>query len=196
MSAHEPDAAPGALRRVEELVNTFVVETGTESLTDPATLATWLTERDLLPESAAVGPADLDRARTVREGLRAMLVANNAVPTTNAADDTPTGTPAAVAVAELTDLAALTRELPLVLDPLTTPPTLVPQTPGTPDAALAQLLADVAKSVADGTWTRMKGCRMCQWAYYDHSRNRSRAWCSMSLCGNRAKAQTFRNRTR
>ncbi|WTW93098.1 CGNR zinc finger domain-containing protein [Streptomycetaceae bacterium NBC_01309] len=193
MSAHEPDAAPGALRRVEELINTFVVETGTESLTDPATLATWLTERDLLPETAAVGPADLDRARTVREGLRAMLVANNAV-TTNAADDTSTATPAAAA--ELTHLSALARELPLVLDVLTTPPTLVPQTPGTPDAALAQLLADVAKSVADGTWTRMKGCRMCQWAYYDHSRNRSRAWCSMSLCGNRAKAQTFRNRTR
>ncbi|WP_436770774.1 CGNR zinc finger domain-containing protein [Yinghuangia sp. YIM S09857] len=189
MSAHEPapDAAPGALRRVEELINTFSVETGAESLTDPAALAAWLTERHLLPETTGVGPEDLTRARTLREGLRAMLTSNNPAPDAAAAPTAP---------AALTDLAVLARELPLVLDPSASPPTLVPHTPGTPDAALAQLLADVAASVADGTWSRMKACRMCEWAYYDHSRNRSRAWCSMALCGNRAKAQAFRNRTR
>ncbi|MGW0662737.1 CGNR zinc finger domain-containing protein [Streptodolium elevatio] len=193
MSANEPDsdAAPGALRRVEELINTFSVDTGTDALTDPAALAAWLAERDLLPETVALSAADLDRARVVREGLRVIVVANNTPASAARMTDDATRTPAALA-----DLAALARELPLVLDPLTTPPTLVPHTPDTPDAALAQLLADVAKSVADGTWSRMKGCRMCEWAYYDHSRNRSRAWCSMALCGNRAKAQAFRDRSR
>ncbi|MEU8136743.1 CGNR zinc finger domain-containing protein [Streptodolium elevatio] len=193
MSANEPDsdAAPGALRRVEELINTFSVDTGTDALTDPAALAAWLAERDLLPETVAVSAADLDRARVVREGLRAIVVANNTPASAARKTDDAARTPAALA-----DLAALARELPLVLDPLTTPPTLVPHTPDTPDAALAQLLADVAKSVADGTWSRMKGCRMCEWAYYDYSRNRSRAWCSMALCGNRAKAQAFRDRSR
>lgn len=191
MSAHEPDAdaAPGALHRVEELINTFSVETGTESLTDPAALTTWLAERGLLPKTATATETDLHRARTLREGLRALLVAQNTPPADAPSED-------AAPSPALTDLAALARELPVTLDPLATPPALVPHSPGTPDAALAQLLADVARSAADGTWTRMKACRMCHWAYYDHSRNRSRAWCSMALCGNRAKAQAFRNRTR
>jgi predicted RNA-binding Zn ribbon-like protein len=29
----------------------------------------------------------------------------------------------------------------------------------------------------------------CGWLFYDTSRNRSRRWCSMDSCGNRAKAQ-------
>lgn len=190
MSAHEaaPDEAPGALHRIEELVNTFSVETDTESLTDPAGLAAWLTERGLLPPDAAraVGEADLVRARTVREGLRAMMLRNNPA-------DPEDSTAAHTALAEF---AAAARELPLVLDPSATPPALTPHARDTVDAALATLLADVAASVADGTWARMKGCRECHWGYYDHSRNRSRAWCSMALCGNRAKARAFRSRGR
>jgi predicted RNA-binding Zn ribbon-like protein len=32
----------------------------------------------------------------------------------------------------------------------------------------------------------------CLWAFYDRSRNRSRHWCSMGVCGNRAKTRTYR----
>jgi predicted RNA-binding Zn ribbon-like protein len=48
----------------------------------------------------------------------------------------------------------------------------------------------------DGTWPKLKACRSdtCRWAFVDHARNRSRQWCSMSLCGNRAKARAFRAR--
>lgn len=31
----------------------------------------------------------------------------------------------------------------------------------------------------------------CGWLFYDTSRNRSRRWCDMGSCGNRAKAQRF-----
>jgi predicted RNA-binding Zn ribbon-like protein len=34
----------------------------------------------------------------------------------------------------------------------------------------------------------------CQWAFYDHSRNRSGAWCTMAVCGNRMKGRAFRRR--
>jgi predicted RNA-binding Zn ribbon-like protein len=30
------------------------------------------------------------------------------------------------------------------------------------------------------------------WVFYDRSRNRSRHWCSMGVCGNRAKTRTYR----
>lgn len=35
---------------------------------------------------------------------------------------------------------------------------------------------------------RMKICRNCGWLFIDRSKNRSRAWCDMAVCGNRAKA--------
>ena len=66
------------------------------------------------------------------------------------------------------------------------------------DALVAALLAIVARAQADGTWSRMKACRAddCHWAFYDRSRNRSRTWCSMRECGNRAKARSYRERQR
>jgi len=78
------------------------------------------------------------------------------------------------------------------------PPRLRPLYLGTADSVLALLLAAVAESVAGGTWNRLKACKDpgCRWAYYDQSRNRSRAWCSMAACGNRAKARAFRDRAR
>jgi len=49
------------------------------------------------------------------------------------------------------------------------------------------------------TWSdvdRVRLCRAddCGWLFVDASRNRSRRWCDMSDCGNRAKAQRYRAR--
>jgi predicted RNA-binding Zn ribbon-like protein len=65
------------------------------------------------------------------------------------------------------------------------------------DAAGAVLLAAVRLADA-GVWPRVKLCgeTSCRWAFLDESRNRSRAWCSMATCGNRAKARSFRARAR
>ena len=63
-------------------------------------------------------------------------------------------------------------------------------------APLGQLLAIVVAAQADGSWSRMKACQAddCRSAFYDGSRNRSRTWCSMRVCGNRAKARAYRAR--
>ena len=52
--------------------------------------------------------------------------------------------------------------------------------------------------MADGTWSRLKACPgpHCGWVFYDGSRNRSRQWCSMQICGNRVKGREFRARQR
>lgn len=187
-SAQPPgDGAPGRLRWIEEFVNTRH-EDG-DDLDTPDALADWLRERGLLPADAPTDADDRDRARAVREGLRALIAANNAEPVTSPRPD-------GLDPAARAGLAALTRELPLVLDVTGPAPRLVPG-PGRPvDAALAALLALVAEAVADGTWGRLKACRepSCRWAYYDHSRNRRRTWCSMELCGNRAKARAAHQR--
>jgi predicted RNA-binding Zn ribbon-like protein len=66
------------------------------------------------------------------------------------------------------------------------------------DAALGVVLAIAARGMLDGTWERLKICPGddCGWAFYDHSRNRSGRWCSMLVCGGRAKARTHYQRHR
>jgi predicted RNA-binding Zn ribbon-like protein len=52
--------------------------------------------------------------------------------------------------------------------------------------------------MAGESWERLKACRAedCRWAFLDDAKNHSRAWCSMKVCGNRAKARAYRERHR
>jgi predicted RNA-binding Zn ribbon-like protein len=64
--------------------------------------------------------------------------------------------------------------------------------------ALGHIVAAIPAAVADGTWARMKVCPsdVCLAAFFDRSKNRSRRWCAMEVCGNREKTQAFRERQR
>jgi predicted RNA-binding Zn ribbon-like protein len=65
-----------------------------------------------------------------------------------------------------------------------------------------RILWPVARSAADLVTSdrsdRIRECAGsgCSWLFLDASRNRSRRWCSMSSCGNRAKARRHYARTR
>jgi predicted RNA-binding Zn ribbon-like protein len=64
-------------------------------------------------------------------------------------------------------------------------------------AKLDWILNPVIRSAADllisEEFKRIKKCAdpICGWLFLDISRNRSRRWCDMSACGNRAKASRF-----
>jgi predicted RNA-binding Zn ribbon-like protein len=60
--------------------------------------------------------------------------------------------------------------------------------------ALDEVVATMLGAMLDGTWSRLKACRNCHWSFYDYSPNRSATWCSMQLCGNRAKTRAYRRR--
>ena len=45
------------------------------------------------------------------------------------------------------------------------------------------------KLVSQAEPERLKICPNCAWLFVDKSRNRSRSWCDMAVCGNRAKAR-------
>ncbi|MBC6446579.1 CGNR zinc finger domain-containing protein [Actinokineospora xionganensis] len=66
-----------------------------------------------------------------------------------------------------------------------------------PDVAGA-VLAAASRLAVLGEWERVKICPAdeCQWAFFDRSRNRSRTWCSMQVCGNREKARAWRERSK
>lgn len=61
--------------------------------------------------------------------------------------------------------------------------------PSTLEVATAQsALRLMAECQAGRGASRMKICARCGWLFLDRSRNRSRVWCDMTVCGNRAKA--------
>ena len=62
-------------------------------------------------------------------------------------------------------------------------------------AAEAAVASSVILSI-QGKLGRVKLCGAddCRWAFYDQSRNGSRTWCSMGVCGNRQKARSYRAR--
>lgn len=45
-----------------------------------------------------------------------------------------------------------------------------------------------------GSIERLKICGHCGWLFIDRSKNRSRMWCDMAVCGNRTKAKRFYER--
>lgn len=68
--------------------------------------------------------------------------------------------------------------------------------------ALDSMLWPIARSAADlltsGDLTTVRQCggRACGWLFLDTSRNRTRRWCDMRVCGNRAKARRHHERVR
>lgn len=73
---------------------------------------------------------------------------------------------------------------------------------GAGNRELERVLWPIVWSAADllveGTADRIKECagEKCGWLFFDASRNRSRRWCSMRDCGNRAKVRRHYHRTR
>jgi predicted RNA-binding Zn ribbon-like protein len=43
---------------------------------------------------------------------------------------------------------------------------------------------------------RVKQCKECGWLFYDSTRNLSRRWCDMQICGNKAKARRHYKRVK
>ncbi|HEY3556548.1 MAG TPA: CGNR zinc finger domain-containing protein [Kribbella sp.] len=187
----QPDAqpggrqpAPGDLALVQSFVNSRwnLDDRHREQLDSPPALARWLHTHGLLDATIELTGRDLTRAIDVREGIRALLFVNNGCTEDRDAIDR---------LNRATADAAVT----IRLDPAD--PVLVPLHPGL-DSALAVLAGIIARAQLAGRWTAFKACpgQHCGWAFYDHSRNQTGTWCSMAVCGSRAKAKEYRQRKR
>jgi predicted RNA-binding Zn ribbon-like protein len=71
-------------------------------------------------------------------------------------------------------------------------------TAGGAGEAVGRLLTILYDAMRDGSWKRLKRCpgMGCPFTFYDSSRNRTATWCSMSVCGNRAKVRSYQERRR
>jgi predicted RNA-binding Zn ribbon-like protein len=162
-----------------DFVNTRDIEEETDSISDPRGLQVWVRERTgeyvEAPDEEALG-----RLLALRESLRALLRTNNGEEI-GAGELTPLEEAAERGRFRTTfsnghlDLAPARSDL---------------------SGFEARLLLAIERLQSHGAWPRLKACTddECQWAFYDATRNHSRTWCSMDVCGNREKTRRYRAR--
>lgn len=179
--------APGALEMLQCFANTIDVEDERDELAkdddlrDTSGLRGWLHDHDLISSGDKVTAQDLRAALELRTAVRSLAHANHGEPTPAEALHTLDR------VAAAADLQARFRPGGI--------PVLEPHARG-PAGALGRLVAIAFSSMSEGSWPRLKICRAdtCAVVFYDYSKNQSRAWCSMKICGNRTKVRNFRRR--
>lgn len=172
--------APGRLELLRTFINSVDLESGQDDLASVEALEEWLQARGLAVPGTRLTEADRASTIAFRETVREVLEANAGHGSGGDAIDR---------------LNAVAERVPLHVR-IGGASTLEPTATRGVDAAIGRLLAIIYESITQGTWQRLKVCRndACRWAFYDSSRNRSGAWCTMAICGNRMKGRSFRRR--
>jgi hypothetical protein len=173
-------SAPGTLEQVRAFLNTWRLPHETRTPADdlPALITRAADWRAALPDIPRPHPRDLDELLTLRADLRAAL-----------------GRTAPAGLREWFERRPVRVTVGDEAHPLR-------YRPGD-DCAAAVIVAMVAAALAEGQWARLKSCPDCRNVFYDHSRNRSRTWCSMyaetpdgRACGSISKVRAYRKRQR
>ena len=146
-------------------LNTLDVEAGSDVLDTVDGWRSWLSAQGLDGCFGRQGPRHLRQARELRDDLRALASGEHS------GQVRQVGIQVALTVEGEVELSAQT--------------------------AVGLIAAAAAKVAIERRLDRVKICPAddCRWAFYDTSRNRSRQWCSMEVCGNRAKARAHRERS-
>jgi predicted RNA-binding Zn ribbon-like protein len=193
---HDIGQAPGRLAAVQAFVNTLDLEQATDEIGSPSALDAWLQCAGLTePAGGKSGTAELALAVKLREALRGVLRSH--VTHGPAAGHSVTGeTGAAAQGAPAARLAEISSALQARISADADGSVRIVAGDSGARAALAGLLLIAAEANTLGTWSRLKVCSAddCQWAFYDRSPTRSGCWCSMQICGSRAKSRAYRSR--
>jgi predicted RNA-binding Zn ribbon-like protein len=170
---------PGSLWLTESFLNSVDVESAQDDLDSVPRFKRWLVAHGRGPAARRAGAADLALARELRDELRGQLLAHH---------------DGVVADAGRLDKLAARIGLAARFD-ADGGVRLAPAGSGV-RGVLGEVLAAVVRTAYDGSWQRLKICSSdaCRYVYYDRSRNGSRRWCSMEVCGNREKTRVYRSR--
>ncbi|MFT4307412.1 MAG: CGNR zinc finger domain-containing protein [Microbacterium sp.] len=173
--------APVPLRLIQDLANSFDLESGRESLVGLHDLDAFARSHGM--DDVRFSLEDLDRVRLLRDALRECCVANAGH------EPDPSG------LRFLNDtFARVSMNLVIASDGAAT---LMATGPRSDFDLLATRVQDaIYRADAQGTWPRLKACEseICRWVYYDNSPSGRSRWCTMSVCGSRAKMRAYRAR--
>jgi predicted RNA-binding Zn ribbon-like protein len=162
-------------------VNTLDVEDALDQFGSPAALRAWLVARGLIGTETRVTRRELGLAIELRDALRRAFLAHSGV---------------AVSAPEVEAVNRVLERFPIAVRvDASGSPRVEPRGTGV-TGALGRVVCDMTTARAVGTWDRLKLCPAedCLWAFFDSSKNRSRRWCSMNVCGNRVKTREYRRR--
>jgi predicted RNA-binding Zn ribbon-like protein len=175
--------APGRLELLQRFINSYNHDFPREwdRIGTPARAKAWLRQNRLVAPGDRISDADVARLRELREAIRALAITNHG------------GQPGTAATDTIRRLSG-TAQLSVAIDD-TGRTALEPTRPGV-DGAVATLLGILHEAQLTGHWSRLKACRRCEYAFFDRSKNRSAAWCAMSICGNRTKNRAYYRRRR
>jgi predicted RNA-binding Zn ribbon-like protein len=175
--------APGRLDLLQRFVNTHNHDfpADWDRIGTGAKAQAWLRRKRLVEAGERVSDAGAAHLRELREAIRALVIANHAGEPDTAATHI---------------IAALARTAGLRVGVDETGRTALEPQRGGVDGAVATLLAILHEAQLSGEWARMKACRQCEYVFFDRSKNRSAAWCAMSICGNRTKNRAYYRRRR
>jgi predicted RNA-binding Zn ribbon-like protein len=173
--------APGRLELLQRFINTHNHDFPPEwdRIGTRESAQAWLRQKRLVAPGDRISDADVTRLRELREAIRALAIANQR------------GEPD-VGAAAMVRRAAGTARLGIAIDDAGR--TALEPESRCVDGAVATLLGILHEAQLTGHWPRLKGCRQCGYAFFDRSKNRSAAWCAMSICGNRTKNRAYYRR--
>jgi predicted RNA-binding Zn ribbon-like protein len=173
--------APGRLELLQRFINSYNHDFPAEwdRIGTPEKAEAWLRQKRLVGPGDRITEADVARLRELREAIRTLALANQ-------------GDGPAAAATDVVRNAAGTARLRLAIDEEGR--TALEPEPRGVDGAVATLLGILHEAQLTGEWPRLKGCRRCGYAFFDRSKNRSAAWCAMSICGNRTKNRAYYRR--
>jgi predicted RNA-binding Zn ribbon-like protein len=179
----ETTPAPGDLELVRAFLSLHDHEQGNPDGLPPSleTLRWWLTSKALVEDGDHIRDQDLAWALRVRDALT-MKVRENM------------GEPADTTATDLLNRAAEQTGLRVCFGCSDDSPIHVEATGVR--GAIGRILGSAFLADLDGRWERFRVCHDpgCSSVFFDHSKNKSGKWCSMSSCGNRAKVRAFRER--
>ncbi len=179
----DTEPAPGDLEVLQRFLNLHDHEPSGREVEPPLEmLRTFLVERGLLAPEEPFGEPERATALALRRALRNLIAAGGQ---RLAPED-------AAVIDQLGIEAGLHPHFHAGRSP-----TLEPRGEGVA-AALGRLVAIAFLATFDGSFGHLKLCAdpTCRAVFYDRSKNHSGKWCSMEVCGNRAKVRAWRERKR
>jgi len=155
-----------------------------DELGGPRQLGVWMSQRGLLWSGARITPAMFDTALQLRAGVRTYLETDPAERRT-----------AGDAVRSLNKAMRL---FPQVAEARNDGVMALRAARDDALAGLSVVVAEMYDGSVRGTLDRLKMCAAeeCRRVFFDRSKPATRRWCMSTLCGNRTKTRTYRERQR
>jgi predicted RNA-binding Zn ribbon-like protein len=184
---------PDELARVYDFANSLDVRHFThhgvqhiqgDELSGPRQLAMWMSQQGLLAGNAKITAAMFDNALRLRTSIRAYLECD---PAERRKDNEA-----------VRSLNKMMKSFPLVAEARTGRSMTLGALRRDALAGLSVVVAELYDGSAKGTLDRLKMCAAeeCRRVFFDRSKPATRRWCMSTLCGNRKKTRTYRERHR